>query len=248
MPNSLVSILTSPFTQIILFAIMLVVFIKLRKDPRLVVSGVKSLRTLALVVIFFYFMFVWVSAINDALRNISIFLMFVINLFMAYNLLLASLERPYRDALAEMSRAPDKHELIHNGWSKGKKFYYFRHFWAAVFSSTNPFHFLHDMATDRVREDIKTTLRQYGVEQKIISLSMMAGYLKSEIACDETMPGDFKEVMVKAIDDFVQHPWIQEHANKFLTLAIERPEDLHFPEWMAKFETCVKTYKSKEPV
>ena len=46
-------------------------------------------------------MFVWVSAINPALTAISIFGMFIINLFMVYNLLLACLERPYRDALTD---------------------------------------------------------------------------------------------------------------------------------------------------
>ena len=76
----------------------------------LVVFGRQVVRTLILVVIFFYFMFVWVSAINPTLRAISIFGMFVINLFMAYNLLLARLERPYRDALKPMTQEPDKHE------------------------------------------------------------------------------------------------------------------------------------------
>ena len=56
-------------------------------------------RTLSLAVVFVYFMFVWVSAINPTLRAISIFGMLVINLFMAYNLVLAFLERPYRDPL-----------------------------------------------------------------------------------------------------------------------------------------------------
>ena len=68
------------------------------------------MRTLTLAVVFFYFMFVWVSAINPTLRAISIFGMFVINLFMAYNLVLAFLERPYRDALKLMTQDPDKHE------------------------------------------------------------------------------------------------------------------------------------------
>ena len=81
----------------------------------------------------------------------------------------------------------------------------------------------------------------------MITIPMMAGYLKSQIACDQTMPVDFKDVMVKAIDDFAQHPWIQEQGNEFLRLATERPEDLHFPEWMDKFEACVRTYKSKNP-
>jgi len=247
MLQSLVNILASPFTEIAILVILLIAFFTLRKDPRLVVSGVRLVRTLILVLIFFYLMFVWVSAIRPALSAISIFGMFIINLFMLYNLLLARLERPYRDALTAMTREPEKHELIHNVWHTGKRFYYLRHAWSSLFSGANPFHFLHDLATDRVRDDIKDTLRHYGVEQKLITLPMMAGYLKSQIACDQNLPVDFKDLIENSIDNFAKHPWIQEQGNEFLRLATERPEDLHFPEWMSQFEACVRTYKSKSP-
>ncbi len=247
MLQGLVNILASPFTEIGILIVLLLAFILLRKDPRLVVSGLRIIRTLILVLIFFYLMFVWVSAIRPALSGISIFGMFLINLIMLYNLVLARLERPYRDALTAMTQEPERHELIHKVWHTGKRFYYFRYAWSSLFSGANPMHFLHDLATERVREDIKDTLRRYGVEQKLITLPMLAGYLKSQIACDATMPVDFKDLMEKSIDDFAKHPWIQEQGNEFLRLATERPEDLHFPEWMAKFEACVRTYKSKSP-
>jgi Ca2+/Na+ antiporter len=239
--------LSSAVIEIAVFLILLIIFFIVRKDPRLVVSGMRLVRTMILLLIFFYFMFVWVSAINPTLRAISIFGMFIMNLFMIYNLILARLERPYRDALAAITQEPDRHELIHNVWHTGKRFHYLHYVWSSLFSGANPFHFLHDVATDRVRDDIKDTLRRYGVEQKMITVPMMAGYLKSQIACDTTMPVDFKDVMVKAIDDFANHPWIQEQGNEFLHLATVRPEDLHFPEWMDKFEACVRTYKSKTP-
>jgi hypothetical protein len=174
--------------------------------------------------------------------------MFLVNVFMLFNLILARLERPYRDALGLMTKEPNKHELIHSVWYTGKRFYYFRYAWSSLFSGANPFHYLHDLAIDRVRDDVKDTLRQYGVEQKLITLEIMAAYLKSRIACDENLPVDFKDLIEHAIDNFTKHPWIQEQGNEFLRLATERPEDLHFPEWMSRFEACVRTYKSKSPV
>jgi hypothetical protein len=241
MLQGLIKLLSSPFTEIAILIVLLVAFFTLRKDPRLVVSGVRLLRTLILVLIFFYLMFVWVSAIRPGLSAISIFGMFIINLIMLYNLILARLERPYRDALTAMTQEPERHELIHQVWHSGKRFYYFRYAWSSLVSGANPWHFLHNLATDRVRDDIKETLRQYGVEQKMITIPVMAGYLKSQIARDANMPGDFKDLIDKAIDAFAKHPWIQEQGNAFLSLATERPEDLHFPEWMAKFEACVRT-------
>lgn len=247
MLQGLVSILSSAYVEIIILFIMLAAFVFLRRDARLVVSGIRVVRTLLLVLIFFYFMFIWASTVQPTLRSISVFGMFAVNLYMLYNLLLARLERPYRDALAAVTGEPERHELIHNVWHTGKRFFYMRYAGSSLFSGANPFHFLHELATDRVRDDIKDTLRRYGVEKKMITVPMMAAYLKSQIACDQTMPVDFKDVMEKAIDDFARHPWIQEQGNAFLGLATERPEDLHFPEWMAKFDACVRTYKSKTP-
>ena len=247
MLQNLINFLSSPFTEIAILFVLLIVFFIHRKDPRLVVSGVELLRTLILVLIFFYLMFVWVSAIRPILSAISIFGMFLINLFMLYHLILARLERPYRDALTAMTREPERHEFIHQVWHMGKRFYYFRYAGSSLFSGANPWHFLHNLATDRVQDDIKDSLRQYGVKQKMITIPMMAAYLKSQIAGDANLPGDFKDLINRAIDDFAKHPWIQEQGNDFLSLATERPEDLEFPEWTAKFEAQVRTSKSKNP-
>jgi hypothetical protein len=247
MLQGLVSILSSAYVEILILAVLLLFFIMMRRDPRLVVSGLRIVRTLLVILIFLYFMFIWASTVQPTLRGISVFGMFLVNLFMFYNLILARFERPYRDALAAMTAEPGRHDLIHGVWHNGRRFYYLRHAWSSLFSGVNPLHFLHTLATDRVRDDMKDTLRRYGVEQKIITLETMAAYLKSEIACDQTMPADFQDLVLKSIDDFANHPYIQEKSNEFLQLATERPEDLHFPEWMDKFDACVRTYKSKKP-
>ena len=49
------------------------------------------------------------------------------------------------------------------------------------------FHFLKEMATDRVRDDIKDELRRLGVEKKLISLNLMIGFYKSRLVCDENL-------------------------------------------------------------
>jgi hypothetical protein len=247
MLQSLVDILTNAYVEIIILFGLLAAFIMHRRDPRLVVSGIRIVRTILVVLIFFYFMFIWASTVQPTLRSISVFGMFLINLFMAYNLILARLERPYRDALDAVTKEPQKHELIHAVWHTGKRFYYLRHAWSSLFSGNNPFHYLHDLATDRVRDDIKDSLRRYGVEQRMVTIPVMMAYLKHQIACDTNMPVDFKDVIEKSINEFSQHPWIEEQGNEFLRLATERPEDLHFPEWMASFDACVRTYKSKTP-
>ena len=239
----IINLLSSAYVEIVILVILLIAFIIHRKDPRLVVSGIRMVRTAIVVLIFFYFMFIWASTVQPTLRSISIFGMFLINLLMFYNLILARLERPYRDVLRAISGDPENHALVDSMWRTGKRFYYVRYAWSSLFSGTNPLQFLRDVATDRVREDIKDELRRVGVEKRLVSLKLMVGFIKTRLACDENLPTDFKEVMEKTIDNLDKHPWLEEQANEFLRIATENPEDLHFPEWMAAFEKCVTGYK-----
>jgi Ca2+/Na+ antiporter len=236
----LTSIFGSAYFEIAILIVLLTAFITHRKDPRLVVSGIRIVRTIIVVLIFFYFMFIWASAVQPTLRAISVFGMFLINFFMFYNLMLARLERPYRDALALISREPEKPELMQDIWSAGKRFYYLRYAWSSLFSGVNPFRFLGNLATDRVRADLKNTLHSYGVAKGLVSLQAMADFMRTRLDADANLPGEFKDLMAKAIDSFVKHPWIEEQTNEFLQLVTERPEELNFPQWMEKFETSIR--------
>jgi len=230
------SFLSSAYIQIVIFFLLGAYFVRHRRDPRMVVSGIRIIRVIILLIIFLYFTLTWGSLIVPSLRAISVFGMFIINLYLFYYLLLARIERPYRDTLTALSQNPEKPETFHGIWSHGKKFYYFYYFIHSLFSGSHPFRFLHEMATDRVREDIKDQLRRLGVEKKLISLNLMVGFMNNRLAGDENLPADFKEVMGKIIDDLPKHPWIEEQVNEFLRIAMESPEDLHFPEWTSAFE------------
>jgi hypothetical protein len=228
--------LGSAYIQIVIFFLLGAFFVKHRRDPRMVVSGVRLVRVIILLMTFLYLTLTWGSLIVPSLRAISVFGMFIINIYLFYYLLLARMERPYRDTLTALSQNPEKDETFHGVWSHGRRFYYFYYFTRSLLSGSNPFHFLHKMATDRVRDDIKDELRRLGVEKKLISLNLMVSFLKNRLAGDEKLPGDIKEVMGKIIDDLEKYPWIEAQINEFLRIAMETPEDLHFPEWTSAFE------------
>jgi len=241
-----IGILGSPFIELIIFILLVAYFVIHRHDKRMVVSGIRMLQVVVLAVIFLYFTWMplaWASLIPPSLRAISVCGMFVINFYFFYSLILARIERPYRDALANLVREPKKHEIFRDIWSSGKKFYYYRYIFQSLFSGANPFRFLQEMATDRVRDDIKDALRQMGVEKKLITLSLMIGFMKSHLASDQNLPADFKEVMGKTLDDLEKHPWLEEQVNEFLRIATETPEEIHFPEWTSAFEQYTSGHK-----
>jgi Ca2+/Na+ antiporter len=234
--QSVLNFLSSAYVEIVILALLLVYFFKQRREPRLMASGIRLVRTIIIVMIFSYFTFIWASTVEPSLRNLSVFGMFLVNLFFLYHLILGRLERPYRDALDSLTQEPKQPDIMREVWQTGKRFYYLRHFMGSLFSGINPFHFLSEIANDRVRDDIKDTLRRLGVEKKLISLSLMVGFMKSRLASDQNLPADFKVMMGKTLDDLEKHPWLDEQVNEFLRIATESPEDLNFPEWMAAFE------------
>jgi len=239
----LIDFLGSAYIEVIIFFLLIAYFVAHRKNQRLAVSGIKLLRVIVLLIIFLYFIWTWSTLIVPSLRAAAVTGMFIINFYLFYSLLLSRIEQPYRAALVAMGRDPDKPEVFRDIWSSGKRFYYYYYLFQALFSGSNPFHFLKEIANDRVQDDIKDTLRQMGVEKKLISLKVMVGFMKNRLACDENLPTDFKLVMEKTIDDLAKHPWLEEQVNEFLRIATESPEDLNFPEWMAAFKKCVTGYK-----
>jgi hypothetical protein len=241
-----IGILGTPSIEVIIFVLLVAYLVIHRHDKRLVVSGISMLKGGILLVIFIYFAWmpiVWPSLIPSSMLTLSIFGMFVINFYLFYSLVLARAERPYRQALANLVQEPEKQEVFRTIWSSGKRFYYCYYIFQSLVSGSNPFRFLKEIATDRVRDDIKDELRRLGVKKKLISLNLMVGFMQNRLACDDNLPADFKEVMGKSLNDMEKHPWMEEQVNEFLRLAMETPEDLHFPEWTSAFEQCAGDHK-----
>lgn len=240
--QSLISFLATPYIELIIFVLLATYAVIYRHDSR----GISMFKVIILVIVFIYFAWmpiVWPSLIPASMLTLSVFGMFVVNFYFLYSLIQARFEKPYREALADLVREPEKREIFRDIWGSGRRFYYFSYFFQSLVSGMNPFHFLSNIANDRVRDDIKDALRQLGVEKKLISLSLMVGFMKNRLAADANLPADFKEVMGKTLDDLEKHPWLEEQVNEFLRIATESPEDLHFPEWMAYFEKSVTAKK-----
>jgi len=239
MSQAIANLIFSAYLQMIVLIFLAVYFFSRRRDPRLITSGINLLRTVIMIAIFIYFVLFWASSVNPSMRGASVFGMLVVNLYMLYYLILNRLEASYRVALEALGRDPQEHELMHEVWRTGKKYFYADYFFSSLYSGHSPWSFLHEMAADRVRDDIRYALKQQGTEKKLTTLPVMVAYLRNLVDCDREMPQDFKDVIDKAIEQFAGHPWIEENVNNFLALAIEAPEDLHYPEWKESWEKCI---------
>ncbi|MEW6386881.1 MAG: hypothetical protein AB1491_05120 [Thermodesulfobacteriota bacterium] len=226
----------SVYIQIIILVLLLAYFFGHRRDPRHLISGLSLFRTIILILIFLYFLWNWSSEIPPSLRNVSVLGMFIINLYMFWNVILTRLERPYRDALEACGQEPEKPANYQQLWRSAKRFFYVRYFLDALFSGGSPTRFLHSITSEQVRHDVKNIFSQRGVKKPLISCQTEMAFLKNRLSQEESLPAEFKEVMTKAIDQFQQHPWIEEQVNEFLALALEDPVRLYSPEWAARME------------
>jgi Ca2+/Na+ antiporter len=240
MQQALGNVLSSAYTQVLLFFLLVAYFFSHRKDPRLVVSGISMVRTVVLLLIFLYFLWNWSSEIPPSLRSASVFGMFLINLYMLFNLTLTRLERPYRNALENLGQDPRPSEHLPRVWRSGKRFFYAQYFLSSLFVRS-PFSFLHALAGHRVRADIQEVLARAGLEKRLVTLKTMAAYLENQVAGDENLPQDFKDLMHQTIQQFAGHPWVEDQVNRFLEIATETPEELHYPKWRENWEKSVKS-------
>jgi hypothetical protein len=239
-----INFLGAPVTELIIFILLMAYVIIRRNDKHL--AGVSRLKIAVLLIIFVYFAWmpiVWPSLIPASMLTLSVFGMFVVNFYFLYSLVLARIEWPYRQRLANLAQEPANQEIFPPIWRYGKRFYYGYYIFQSLVSGSNPFRFLKEIATDRVRDDIKDELRQKGVKKKLISLPLMIDFMKNRLACDENLPADFKALTEKTLDDLGKHPWLEEQVNEFLRIAMESPEDLHFPAWTTAFEQCANDRK-----
>ena len=242
--QSVLGILSAPFTELIIFVLLVAYVVIRRHDKRL--AGISRLKIFILLIVFVYFAWmpiVWPSLIPASMLTLSIFGMFAVNFYFIYSLVLSRIEWPYRERLTNLAHEPANQEIFPPLWKYGKRFYYGYYIFQSLVSGINPLRFLKAIATDRVRDDIKDALRQMGVQKKLISMALMIEFMKNRLACDETLPEDFKTVMGKTLEDLGKHPWLEEQVNEFLRLAMESPEDLHFPAWTSAFEQCANDRK-----
>jgi hypothetical protein len=229
--NFLVNVLSIAYVQVIILFLFLWYFFAHRKDPRLTVSRISLIRISLLVLIFIYFLLSWASGVRPALAEAAVFGMFIINVFMLFSLILARLERPFRDSLGAYCDEPQKIDNLAQVWKTGKRFYYWRHFLSSITSGISPTRFLHEVASGRIRDDIQDCLRSRGATRQFISLQGMLDYLESRLAQDDLLPQDFKDLTRKDLKQFRQHPWIEDQVNEYLRVAMETPENIHNPDW-----------------
>ncbi len=241
MMEYLVKLQSTVYAQVGIFLLLVVLyFLSERKLPTFRIVGFAVMRIVLIVALFIYLFLNWSSEVNPSLRNASVWGMFIVNLYMVWQVILTRMELPYREALEACGKNPDKPELFQNVIRTGRRFYNMRYFWQALVSGGSIQRFLHGIALEQLRYDFKRIFQKHGVSKDIINFQMAMAFLRKRLAKDD-FPPEFKEAMEKVIDEFSQHLWVREQMNDFLTIVVESPEELYGSEWAAEWQEIVKS-------
>ncbi len=232
----LVNTLSHAGAQVVLWLLFAWYFFAHRKDPGMPTSRVGLIRMVVLGAIFVYFLLSWSSGIRPALAQMAVFGMFIINLYLIYMVALSLMERPYRHALEAYRLDPKDQANLDHIWGTGKRFYYLGFFLQALLSGGSPRHFLHEIASGRIRSDVQQQLSKHGEQGQFITLKGILAYLAGRLDQDDTLPQDFKDLVRRDLQQFGQHPWVELKVNEYLRIALEDPENIHNPEWSQMWE------------
>ncbi|MBM4283890.1 MAG: hypothetical protein FJ128_01385 [Deltaproteobacteria bacterium] len=230
----------SAYVELVLLVVLLGYFFLHWRDPRQRASGISLVRVVLIVLVFLYLLLNWSSNIQPGLRLLSVLGMLLINLHLLLLVIQSRLERPYRETLAAFCRQPRNQELLNRLWRSGKRFYYMRFLFQSFLSGSSPLKFLHEMANGRILDDIQSQVKACGEDRQFISLAGIGDFLRGRLAQDRDLPGAFKEMMEKAVEEFVKHPWIEGQVNEYLRTAVENPENIYNPDWSTMWEQATQ--------
>ncbi len=157
--------------------------------------------------------------------------MFLVNLNMIYNLILARLNENYQQALDAYGGDIGNKTLLENVWKTGKKYIHARYFFDALFSGYSPRNFLNGVISRQIPADIESVLIKHGVRSEIITHHKLLAYLTMKLDQSRDLPQEVRDTLARTIKDFDSHVWIQEKVDEFLQLALKDPEKLYHAAW-----------------
>jgi hypothetical protein len=113
MVEYLVKLQSTVYAQIGIFLFLAAVYlVSQRKLPTFRIVGFAVMRIVLIVALFIYLFLNWSSEVNPSLHNASVLGMFIVNLYMVWQVILTRMELPYRKALEACAENPAKDRQI----------------------------------------------------------------------------------------------------------------------------------------
>lgn len=227
MLNQLAQMDMSIYFQSIFFLIITSLLMRLHwKIGSVLHITVHSLRYMLFVLVFLYLFLNWASDVNPSLRNSSILIMTLINIYLLWNLGAAALELPYRRSLRSCVEGVCTTIDLEQAFTSGKRYYGFRFFWSALTSGMAPWHYLSSVAAERTRDDLHRVFISLDPKSSVFGSNLYFHFLKHQLCSDKSMAADKRLERQRAIEALSRDAWMSEKTGAFLHHLLASPQDL----------------------
>jgi hypothetical protein len=227
MLDQLAKVNMSIYFQTVVFIAFLALLFRLHwKMGSFMYIVINALKYCVFLLIFIYLFLNWASDVNPTLRNSSILIMTLINIYMLWHILVAAVELPYRRALKSCVEGVCTTMDLEQAFSTGKRFYRFRYFFSSLTSGIAPWHYLRGIAAERTRDDLHRVFAGLDPKASIFGANLYIHYLQNQLRADTNSSADKRDQRQRAIDALTQDPWLAETTSGFLHRLLTAPEDL----------------------
>lgn len=227
MLDQLAQINMSIYFQTVVFIALMAMVIRLHwKMGSVTHIAICAVKYFAFLLIFIYLFLNWASDVNPTLRNSSILIMTLINLFMLWQTIVAAAELPYRRSLTSCVEGVCTASDMEQAFATGKRFYKVRYLFAALTSGTSPWRFLRGIAAERTRDDLHQVFVGIDPKASVFGSKLYYHFLRHQLAADKAMPADKRSERLRAVEALARDPWLTEKTSDFLHHLLAAPEDL----------------------
>jgi|GEM_PF-2231227 len=227
MLNQLAQMDMSIYFQSLVFLIFIVILLRLHWKIGSFMHVVSAIVKYAVLICIFIYIFLnWASDVNPSLRNSSLVIMTLINIYLLWHVIVSSVELPYRRALRSCVDGVCTVTDLERSFSSGKRYYKVRYLWASLGSGVAPWRFLRGIAAERTRDDLHRVFVGLDPKGSIFGSSLFNHFLLQQLGADKSMDTAKRAERRRTIESLGSDPWLSEKTGEFLNHLLATPEGL----------------------
>lgn len=227
MLNFLAQINTSIFIQSFLFLVFVILLMRLSwKLGSMILLSFNIVKYALFVLVYVYLFSNWASDVNPTLRNSSVVIISLINIYMLWQVIVTSFEVAYQNQLKGCVKDVCVPMDVKAAFLAGRRYYYIYYFWRSFASGALPWVFLRDISAERTRDDLHRVFMKASARISIFNFTLLVRFLRAQLARDATLDAEQKVARVQVLDQMDQDSWIRRQSDDFLHQLIATPEKL----------------------
>jgi hypothetical protein len=218
---------TSIFIQSFLF--LAFVFLVMRLSWKLrspVLLSFNIVKYSLFILVFIYLFSNWASDVNPTLRNSSVVIISLINIYMLWQVIVTGFEVAYQGRLKACVKDVCNPMDVKDALLWGRRYYSLYYFWRSFTSGGMPWVFLRAIAAERTRDDLHRVFMNADARVSIFNFNLYDRFLRMQLVQDLALDEPGKSARQALLNQMAGDGWLRAKSDEFLHRLIAEPEKL----------------------